>query len=223
MKRSVIFILLSLLSLSLWSKPSFVCEQLIKDHNEFAPYIQNNYFSESWAKKMYETHPVSDKGRIEYIYIINASEDFNIDNLLEATKEWINVSSPQEITITRVDKQEKCIEAKINLGMLAGKFGGIKLSLLFTDLYVKVSFKSNRVRFQVYGDRYNMFVLSDGSPKSSNTFIKDVFPITANKNHEALYAKGFIRVNCNCNKLAYDYLTFLNKKWDGEGCHEEDW
>ena len=77
--------------------------------------------------------------------------------------------------------------------------------------------------FQVYGDRYSMFVISDGSPKSSNTFIKDVFPITTNKNHEALYAKGFIRVNCNCNKLAYDYLTFLNKKWNGEGCQEEDW
>ena len=172
---------------------------------------------------MFENHKVSKRGYLEHTYIINSSENFNINNLLDATKEWIRNSTKYGVVITEVNRTENFIEAFIDLGMLAGKFAGTKLSFNYTNLTLRINFKESKIKFNIFADKYKVLILSDAKPVTRHFYVKDVFPYEIEKDHAALFAKSFIRVNTIGNEFAYNYLNFLNEEWDGKGIEEDEW
>lgn len=204
----------------------FSCEQIKKDNEAFKAIKKaNKRFTKKWNAAILEYHPLVD-GKIEYSYIIEAADTFNIKQMMNNTRAFFGkISSSELAAVKKVDEENFVIEAATgenNVGQASG-YGSI--SVVGVIMNYRISFKNNRIKFDVWVSHYNIGSASNfGKNKTEVIPISEAYPINPKGSHKSSLGTAFINVNVYCSAAAGLYLEFMEKH-HGEDLKkkETDW
>ena len=94
------------------SIPFFSCAQIQKD-NEALTTIKKKYkgSKKKWGAAIQEYHPL-ENGNIQYTYIVEATDNFNIKTMMNNTQAWFGyITSSELASVKNVDDENHIIEA----------------------------------------------------------------------------------------------------------------
>ena len=229
MKSKIILLLTLMLSLGISTKAQFyTCEQLQEDIEFWNKLMNSN--NTKWAlairdKGMYKTNT---DGSFEYVYILQTTDSVDIPTLRKIGFDFIvyafNISNSTRADIETNSPQDGVIYKGKITGV--GEFIGFgEYNKINANVHFDIRFKSNRIRFSVKIQEYQVLKTSGGSlVENRMVYVKDCFPLNEKSDHKKSYAMAFVNSNSNCLNLAKRYLDYLNKHIkESQPTNVEDW
>lgn len=205
----------------------FSCAQIQKDSEAFKAIKKANKRStKKWNAAILEYHPLVD-GNIHYSYILEAADTFNIKQMMNNTRAWFGKISSSELTaVKNVDEEKFIIEAatgESNVGQASG-YGSA--SVVGVIMNYRISFKKNRIKFDVWVSHYNITTVGSlAKDRTEVVPITEAYPINPKGDHKSSLGTAFINVNVYCSTAAMLYLDFMEKNHgdDLKKNKEGDW
>ena len=141
---------LSVLSCMLWTlnivaqdaTTFFSCSQIKKDYEEFAAIKKANKRStKKWDEAILKYHPL-ENGNIQYTYIIEAPDTFNIRTMMNNTRSFFGTITSSELaSIKNIDEENYIIEAATGVNNVGEASGYGSISVVGVVMNFRVSFK----------------------------------------------------------------------------------
>lgn len=183
-------------------------------------YVADNHKNDNhdWAKAIYQEFGLNDEGAIRHAFVINATDTFNVNNVMALTKMWLmRAFTTEGDTIVEYDVNKRIIRAKVALvGMGdAYGFGGFAASNSEAHVTIPVDitfqFKENRLRYET---KISSFILNSSDwvrdIVDKSMPVKECFPVNSKGKHRDSFSRAFINGNAKCLTSCRDFIVYLN-------------
>ena len=195
------------------SIPFFSCAQIQKD-NEALTTIKKKYkgSKKKWGAAIQEYHPL-ENGNIQYTYIVEATDNFNIKTMMNNTQAWFGyITSSELASVKNVDDENHIIEATTGFDNVAEASGYGSISIVGVVMNYRISFKANRIKFVLWVSHYNIGTASNFAKNKTEVIpIAEAYPVNPNGKHKSSLGAAFINVNAYCPTVAQSYLEYMEK------------
>ena len=195
------------------SIPFFSCAQIQKDNEAFTAIKKKSKgFKKQWNAAILEYHPLVN-GNIHYTYIIEAADTFNIKTMMNNTRAWFgSISSSELATVKNVDEENYIIEATTGFNNVAEASGYGSISIVGVVLNYRISFKVNRIKFDLWVSHYNIGTASNFAKNKTEVLpIAEAYPVNPKGKHKSSLGAAFINLNAYCPVFAQSYLEYMEK------------
>ena len=216
MARTICVLVCMLCCISMMAQdsiPFFSCAQIQKDVEALkAIRKKSKGFKRQWTAGILEYHPVVD-GNIQYTYIIEAADTFNIKAMMNNTRAWFGyVSSSELASVKNVDEENHIIEAATGVGNIGEASGYGTVSMVGVVMNYRISFKSNKIKFDVWVSHYNIGTASNFAKNKSEVIpVAEAYPVNPKGKHKSSLGEAFINVNVYSPEVAQSYLEYMDK------------
>lgn len=215
-KMRLSFLTIMLLFCTSIFSQQFQCEKMhddIKKWNEIKQPKNNTKWANAIvSNKLFQQN--SD-GSLEYVYIFNSTDSFNIETIRKISFDFIGYEFPNLDNATRADMQTNSpkngliFKGKI---LKLGIFNGMmEVNQIHGNVLFDIRFKPNRIRFSIKIQNYQVVKAnSAGLAENYIEYINKCFPLNQESNHKKSFAMAFINANSNCLNYTKKYLDYLN-------------
>jgi hypothetical protein len=187
----------------------FSCPQVKGDVEKFNSLKKSD---KKWAEGILSFHPITTNG-IQYTYLIESKDTFIIDAMMNNTRAWFDKTTSSGImAIKTFDKEKHVIEAAVALEKIgeASTYG--KISVVSAIINYQISFKHNRIKFDVWVSNFNIYSASNfASNKAFVVPVNKCYPVDKTGKHKASLAMAFINANSACLNSANSFIKFIEE------------
>lgn len=164
--------------------------------------------NKKWASMAAKKFPLNSDKEIEYRYIINAKDSFNMDDMLTHLEKWVKLQFKNAIpTVDKINHTMRIEGLIIGIGQHSGFYS---FTTINATIGVFIELKANRIRATSKISHYNLGSASIGSLESNTRLIGDCYPFNTNGDHKNSYSMAFINANSNAIDKIYSLIEYLN-------------
>ena len=207
----------------------YSCEKLEKDIKAWNLCI-NKKNNTKWANAILEQGAFQQNvdGSFEYVYILNCTDSVDIKALRNISFNYISTQFNTDNALRADMETNSPTDGLIFQGKLLtiGEYTGFaEYNKINGNVYFDVRFKSDRIRFSVKVQDYQVIKYFDGTLVENYTVsVNECYPINPESNHKKSFAMAFINANSKCLNFANTYLEYINKQVKvSQPTDVEDW
>lgn len=221
--RRLLFICLLFICTTAFSQ-SYTCPQFEQDLASWQSlakkYKKNG--NKTWAKMASQTFKLNQDKCIEYKYIIQGKDSFNIADMEDYLANWIQLEFRNSQPF--VDKINHNIEVKGILRGVGRHIGFYSATTINSELTANITLKEDRMRIVVKIPHYILGAANLGGIESQTKIIGDCYPFNEKGDHKDSYAMAYINLCANAFGKVDSLLKFLNEHTkDVSSGDDENW
>lgn len=175
-----------------------------------------------WANAAAQVFPLNLDKEIEYKYVINAKEAFNMDDMLDILGNWINL----EFTNARplIDYINHTMQVEGLIRGIGQHSGFYSFTTINAAIKLRIELKENRIRISSRISHYNLGSAGLGSMESNTRLIGDCYPFDREGDHKRSYAMAFINGNSVAINKIHSLIEYLNTHSESiYNCTDDNW